>query len=115
MNNNYDREQSQGSVIITDDILEEKQVNLFLLKSGETVISEFAQSLSGQTYFFYDPRVVMIQASAGDGESTQTTIAYSDWMPLAKERTFTVSADWVVCRNEPLDSLSESYLSNKNG
>lgn len=108
-------EQTMEVTITDEDLIEEPKVNLFLLKSGETIISEFTLSLSAQTYFFDDPRVVMIQASAGDGETTQTTIAYSDWMPLAKERNFTVSSEWVVCRTEPLDSLVESYLSNKNG
>ena len=122
MNNNYDREDAPKTceetmeVTITDeDLIEEPKVNLFLLKSGETIISEFTLSLSAQTYFFEDPRVVMIQSSSGDGDSTQTTIAYSDWMPLSKGRSYTVSSDWVVCRTEPLESLVESYLNNKNG
>ena len=143
MNNNYDRDESPRTydemvaagyqmtaegvwipqdemesmevTITEEDLIDERKVQLFLLKSGETIISEYTQSLSGQTYFFDDPRIVMIQASSGDGETTQTTIAYSDWMPLSKERSFTVSSEWVVCRTEPLDSLVQSYLSNKNG
>ena len=120
MNNNYDREDAPQTfeqtmeVTITEDDLS-PAVGLFLLKSGETIISEFTQSMCGGTYNLDDPRVVMIQASSGDGESTQTTIAYSDWMPLSKERTYAVSSDWVVCRTEPLESLVESYLNNKNG
>lgn len=101
-------------VTITEEELQ-PAVELFLLKSGETIISEFTQSMSGETYTFDDPRIVMIQSSSGDGETTQTTIAYSDWMPLSQGRSFTVSSDWVVCRTAPLDSLVESYLSNKNG
>ena len=101
-------------VTITEEDLA-PAVGLFLLKSGETIISEFTQSMSGGTYRLDDPRVVMIQASTGDGESTQTTIAYSDWMPLSKERSYTLSSDWVVCQTEPLESLVESYLNNKNG
>ena len=141
MNNNYDREEApktydemvaagyemtgEGVWIPRDEIMEvtiteedltpETKVELFLLKSGETIISQFTQSLSGQTYFFEDPRVVMIQSSSGDGDGTQTTIAYTDWMPLAKGRSYTVSSDWVVCRTQPLDSLVESYLANTNG
>ena len=143
MNNNYDREEAPKTydemvaagyqmtaegvwipqdemesmeVTITDeDLIEEPQVELFLLKSGETIISEFTMSLSAQTYFFSDPRIVMIQSSTGDGETTQTTIAYSDWMPLAQNREFTVSSDWIVCRSQPLESLVQSYLNNKNG
>lgn len=139
MNNDYDREEApktydemvaagyemtgEGVWIPRDEIMEvtiteedlKPAVELFLLKSGETIISEFTQSLCGGTFFFEDPRIVMIQASSGDGEGTQTTIAYSDWMPLSKERSYTVSSDWIVCRSQPLDSLVESYLNNKNG
>ena len=114
MNNNYDRDSAPGSVIIDVDAAE-PAVGLFLLKSGETVISNYTTVMGGGSYVFEDPRAMLIQGSGGDGESKSTTVAYADWMPLAQERTFTVSADWVVTVSRPLDSLIESYLSNTNG
>ena len=115
MNNDYDRDDLEETleVVVTDQ--EDPSVGLFLLNTGETVISKFTQSLSGLTYFFTDPRIVAIQSSVEDESTTQTTIVYSDWMPLSAKRQFTVSAEYVVCRTAPLDSLVESYLGNSNG
>lgn len=114
MNNNYDRDSAPGTVVI-DTEAAEPVVGLFLLKSGETVISRYTTNMDRSSYVFEDPRSMLIQGSGGDGESTSTTVAYADWMPLAQERTFTVSSDWVVTASRPLDSLVESYLSNTNG
>lgn len=93
---------------------EEPAVRLFLLKSGETIISEYEVSMSAKTYFFRDPRIVMIQSSSSSGGEVNTTVAYSDWMPLSSSRSFTVSSDWIVTSSPALDSLVESYLNNKN-
>ena len=91
---------------VTDFELAEPEVNLFLLKSGETLISEYRLSLTAQAYFLNNPRVVTLE---------DTTVSFTDWMPLSKERDFTVSQDWVVCRSNPLDTLVESYRGSQNG
>lgn len=85
---------------------------LLLLESGQTIICELTTSMDGSSYHLIDPRVVMIQAarSSEDGESTETTIAYSDWMPLANTREFDLSSKYVVLVSDPLDSLVESYM-----
>ena len=115
MNNDYDRDDLEETLEVVVTEQEESSVGLFLLNTGETVIAQFTQSLSGLTYFFTDPRIVAIQSSVEDESTTQTTIVYSDWMPLSANREFTVSGEWIVCRTVPLDSLVQSYLGNTNG
>lgn len=115
MNNNYDRDDSAPGTVVIDTEAAEPVVGLFLLKSGETVISRYTTDVDRSSYVLEDPRAMMIEGAGGDGTTTSTTVAYADWMPLAQDRTFTVSADWVVTASRPLDSLVESYLSNTNG
>lgn len=85
---------------------------LLLLESGQTIICELASSLDESSYRLIDPRVVMIQAARpiDGGESTETTVSYTDWMPLSSSREFTLSAKYVVLVTDPLDSLVDSYL-----
>lgn len=93
-------------------------VKLILLESGETLIAEVAYSMDGANLILDDPRTVIIQAYRLDDEekSTSTTISYSDWMPLASERKFTLSSKYVVLVTDPIDSLIESYTrARENG
>ncbi len=84
---------------------------LLLLKSGETVISVVKESLCGTKLTLVNPRTVFIE-SAGENN---TTVMFGDWMPLAQNRTFDISADYVVTSVQPLDSLFESYWEKNNG
>lgn len=90
----------------------ESNIKLLLLESGETLISEVVESIDGQNVLLSDPRIVIIQAARvndGDEPTTTTTITYSDWMPLARDRSFTLSSKYVVLISTPIDSLVESY------
>jgi len=84
---------------------------LLLLKSGETIVSIVVESMCGTKLTLKNPRTVCIEAA---GENS-TTVMFGDWMPLAQNRTFTISVDYVVTSAEPLDSLFESYWENING
>ena len=114
MNNDYDRDPVEDilEVVLTETA---PAVGLFLLTTGESVISEYTISMLGDEYTFIDPRSVMIESSGGDGTNTTTTVAYADWMPLSQDRNFVVYKRQVITISRPLDSLVESYLSNKNG
>lgn len=94
----------------------EPNIKLILLLSGETLLAEFV-SYEGRlnTYTLRDPKITMVQSSSGDGETVQTTIAFSDWMPLSKTRDFDVSKSYIVNISDPLDSLVQSYINNTNG
>ena len=119
MNNDYDRGEeprytmtSFNKEISPIEISEPiPTVRLLLLKSGETVISIVEESLCETKLTLVNPRIVFIE-SAGE---TNTTVMFGDWMPLAQNRTFTISADYVVTSVEPLDSLFESYWEKNNG
>ena len=86
-------------------------VRLLLLKSGETIVSIVEESMCGTKLTLKNPRTVFIEAA---GE-TNTTVMFGDWMPLAQNRTFNISVDYVVTSVEPLDSLFESYWESDNG
>lgn len=105
MNNSYDREY----VMDTEALL--PAIKLLLLESGQTIIAGVTTNLEGDTYNLVDPRVVMIQSarSTEDGEGTETTVQYTDWMPLASSREFSLSARYVVLVTEPIETLVESY------
>ena len=96
----------------------EPSVKLVVLKSNETIISEVRESLDGSTIHLIDPRVVLLQAArpSADGESTTTSISYTDWLPLSKDRNFVMSMDNVILVTEPIESLTQSYTTaRKNG
>ena len=128
MNNDYDREPtsptgSTGAVELMTESIDlmsnnDVAVKLILLKNSETILSEVRESIDGSTYQLVDPRVVLLQASkpTEDGNSTSTTISYTDWMPLSESRTFTISSDFVVLVTDPVDSLVISYTqARQNG
>ena len=89
----------------------EPVVKLVVLKTNETIISEVRESLDFATVELIDPRVVILQAArpSEDGESTTTSISYTDWLPLSKDRNFVISSDHVVLITEPIESLTLSY------
>ena len=130
MNNDYDRGEEPrytmtsfnkeiSSIDISDPVPNVKfsedvmcsSTKLLLLKSGETIVSVVRESMCGTKLTLKNPRTVCIEAA---GE-TNTTVMFGDWMPLAQNRTFNISADYVVTSVEPLDSLFESYWENNNG
>ena len=84
---------------------------LLLLESGQTIIAGVTTTIEGDVYNLVDPRVVMIQSarSTEDGEGTETTVSYTDWMPLANSREFALSSKYVVLVTDPIETLVESY------
>lgn len=124
MNNDYDREISPktGAIDLMTEAVDlmnvEPTVKLVLLKNSETLIAEVHESIDGSTYRLVDPRVVLLQASRpiDEGTSTQTTISYTDWMPLSEPRDFTIAGDYVVLITDPVESLVQSYTkARQNG
>ena len=97
-------------------------IKLALLKSGEEVISDMTEMMSGQDgsgsvvgYFFkYPCRAIIttpeIKVDEGQ-ESTQqpVSIRLLPWMPLSKDENIPIVADWVISIVEPQDKLLEMY------
>jgi len=97
-------------------------VKLALLKSGEEIISDMSEMMSGQDgggqvvgYFFNHPcRAVLtspeIQVSdEQESERKPVAIRLLPWMPLSKDERIPVVADWIISIVEPQDKLLEMY------
>ena len=97
-------------------------VKLALLKSGEEIISDMSEMMSGQDgggqvvgYFLNHPcRAVLtspeIQVSEEqESERKPVAIRLIPWMPLSKDERIPVVADWVISIVEPQDKLLEMY------
>ena len=97
-------------------------IKLALLKSGEEIISDMSEMMSGTDgegqvvgYFLNHPcRAVLtgsnVQASEEQESSRQpVSIKLIPWMPLSKDERIPVVADWVISIVEPQDKLLEMY------
>ena len=101
-------------------------VKLLLLKSGEDVIADVTEMTSGTEgdidrpirvvgYFLKHACVVRVNNPPGPSqeEGTQKTsleVSLFPWMPLAKETTIPMTADWLITLVEPIDKLKKMYL-----
>ena len=97
-------------------------IKLALLKSGEEVISDMTEMTTGPDdnaqvvgYFFKFPcRAILstpeIQVDA-DQEATRQPVSIKllPWLPLSKDKSIPVVADWVISIVEPQDKLLEMY------
>lgn len=131
MNNDYDRgedgprytmssfNKDLKNVVDTEidisDLEPELVVGLFLLVDGTTVISHYTESIFDNCYTLDSPLTITVESSSMiDGEFS-SSISYDHWMPLAKDRVFTIPNSSVITVTEPLDRLAEYYTGNNNG
>lgn len=94
-------------------------VKLALLKSGEEIVTDVKEMISGETeetqkvvgYFFKKPCIVRMKNIQGVEDKTQVTfdISLTPWIPLAKGPVFPVAIDWIITFVEPIDKLMEAY------
>ena len=92
-------------------------VKVALLKSGEDVIADIEEMVSGERvvgYFFNYPCSVKLQGNepVKDRSKSPFKLRITPWAPLAKDQKIPVVADWVVSIMEPIDSLLDMYTSN---
>jgi hypothetical protein len=101
-------------------------IKLVLLKSGEDIISDLNEMVVGDEenravvgYFFNKPCLVKMRTPAQNllTEENQSNIKKTNyevslfpWMPLSKDETIPVPADWVVTMVEPVEKLKNMYL-----
>jgi len=110
-------------------------IKLLLLKSGEDVIADITEMGTGDEkdrrvvgYFLNKPCIIKMRdpnvlAEESEGP-TKAGFAVSlyPWMPLSKEETIPIAADWLITMVEPIDKLKQMYVedivnhgsSNKN-
>jgi len=108
-------------------------IKLLLLKSGEDVIADITEMTAGDEkrvvgYFLNKPCVIKMRdpnvlSDEADGPAKAGfAVSLYPWMPLSKEDTIPVSADWLITMVEPIDKLKQMYVedivnygsSNKN-
>ena len=96
-------------------------IKLMLLKSGEDVISDVTEMCVGTEekrqvigYNLNKPCVVKMRDPnliKEDGPKKQSGFQVSlfPWMPLSKDETIPVPADWMITMVEPVTKLKEMY------
>ncbi len=90
-------------------------IKLALLKSGEDIIADMTEMVAQDQvvgYFLKYPCVVKLVGNQADRSGvTQEPfkMRLTPWMPLSKEETISVVADWVITITEPNDELKETY------
>ena len=97
-------------------------VKLFLLKSGEDIITDAEEMLYGEGdnqrvvgYYLGKPCIIRMKnqsvVSEDDTEKkAQVGISLFPWIPLTKDTRIPVAADWVITITEPVDNLKEMYI-----
>jgi hypothetical protein len=101
-------------------------VKLLLLKSGEDIIADVKEMLVGDEesprvvgYFLHKPCVVKMTPPTNvpeefieniDPQKASFQVTLFPWMPLTKDNTIPVSADWVVTMVTPTDKLNNMYM-----
>jgi len=98
-------------------------VKLMLLKTGETLISDAKEVVSGEDvrgYLLNKPHFVRTQektvlTESESGKSNyELDVVLSPWMILSSDKDYVVAFDHVATICEPIPSVKEMYL-NKVG
>lgn len=90
-------------------------IKLALLKSGEDVISDMEEMVANDRVIGYHLKYPCVAKLVGtENESVGPTkepfkLRLTPWMPLSKDTTIPVVADWVISIMEPIDDLKETY------
>lgn len=95
-------------------------VKLFLLKSGEQIISEGKELFSGENscgYLFENPFKVVMNSPVfvSETEQPEVKVSLTQWIILTSDTQVPIPLDWVVTVVEPLESLKEMYEEQVNG
>jgi DMSO/TMAO reductase YedYZ molybdopterin-dependent catalytic subunit len=100
-------------------------VKLLLLKSGEDIIADVKEMVTGTEedpkvigYFLNKPCVVRMKdyTPIQDDETTEEKqkqayqIKFYPWIPLAKEPVIPLTTEWVVTMVDPIDKLLNLYV-----
>lgn len=83
-------------------------VKLLILKSYEDVIAEVtAEDVLGKWYEVSNPFVTRL-------EDDNTKVVFYPYIPLSKQKTIRIPADWVITVVDPIDEVVNSYLERLN-
>lgn len=94
-------------------------VKLMLLKTGETIITDAKEVLSGEItrgYLLSNPHFVNTKEKTllVEGESGKSNyeidVILSPWLILSKDKEFIVNLDYVATICDPIESVKQMYL-----
>ena len=94
-------------------------VQLLMLKSGEDIIADVKEmtiDIEGQQkvvgyYLTFPHRVKLIAPKESEGSTNvKTGLHMIPWVPLSKDKTIPIVADWIVSAMEPLDAVKKLFV-----
>ena len=97
-------------------------IKLLLLKSGEDIISDLSEMVVGEGeerrvigYFLTQPCIVKMRnpnltEEDGNNKKAGFEVSLFPWMPLCKDKTIPIAADWIITMVEPIDKLKDMYV-----
>ncbi len=100
------------------------RVKLLLLKSGEDLIADISEMVSGEDenrhvigYFLTKPCIVkmreptlLTEESTEEQKKSAFQVSLYPWMPLTVDYVIPVPSDWVVTIVEPIARLTQMYI-----
>ena len=103
-------------------------VKIALLKSGETLISDVKELVTGDVeedqkkvygYLLINPKRVNMEAPVflaeqSNVEESSVQVSLSSWSLITKDTEFAIAKDWVVTFMEPADRLTAMYEETLN-
>ena len=106
-------------------------IKLVLLKSGEDIIADVGEMSVGEEenarligYYLNKPCVVKMrnpnvlpEEQEGNSQKAGYEVSLFPWIPLTKDETIPIPADWLITLVEPVTKLKEMYIEDivKNG
>lgn len=103
-------------------------IKLMLLKSGEDIIADVSEMVSGTSddnpesvrvigYFLDKPCIIKMRnpnlISDESGENIKKSgyeVSLFPWIPLSKDEKIPMPADWLITMVEPVSKLKEMYI-----
>jgi len=103
-------------------------VKIALLKSGETLISDVKELVTGDVeedqkkvygYLLINPKRVNMEAPVflaeqSNVEESSVQVSLSSWSLITKDTEFAIPKDWIVTFMEPVDRLVGMYEESLN-
>lgn len=98
-------------------------VKLLLLKSGEDLVADVSEmnvEIEGQSkvvgYYLDCPHKVKLISETPKSGTTKyrSRIQMIAWIPLSKDRTVPIPADWVVTMTEPHDEVVNMFTKRRD-
>ena len=84
-------------------------LKLLLLKSGEDIICDVKEMAAGDDGNDRNPNVLP-EEQEGNTQKAGYEVSLFPWIPLTKDETIPIPADWLITLVEPVTKLKEMYI-----